>query len=110
MGPTGIVNVGHASMAVPVPDADRVAAGMRPRFRQCYQRGLASDPSLSGKLVIDAKIDPTGAVTTAEIVTNTGLSPEVAQCTAGVVKRAMFSAPGATGSRMNIPITFTQQR
>jgi len=108
-GPTGVAQVGGSTATVPISDADRVIAGLRGRFRNCYQQGLNSDPSMSGKVVISAKVGPNGEVSSADVSQNTGLSPTVAQCIAGVVKRATFSAPGGGGSTLQIPVTFVQQ-
>ncbi|AKV01732.1 putative abductin-like protein [Labilithrix luteola] len=108
-GPTGVAQVGGSTATVPVSDADRVIAGLRARFRSCYQQGLNSDPSMSGKVIISAKVGPNGEVSSADVSQNTGLSPTVASCIANVVKRATFSAPGGGGSTLQIPVTFVQQ-
>lgn len=100
---------GGSTATVPISDADRVIAGLRPRFKACYQTGLNQDPSMSGKVVISAKVGPNGEVSSADVSSNSGLSPGVASCIAGVVKRANFSPPGGGGSTLNIPVTFVQQ-
>jgi len=108
-GPTGVAQVGGSTATVPISDADRVVAGLRGRFRSCYQTGINTDPGMEGKVIISAKVGPNGEVTSADIAQNTGLSPSVASCIAGVVKRATFSAPGGGGSTLSIPVTFRQQ-
>jgi hypothetical protein len=108
-GPTGVAQVGGTSATVPISDADRVIANLRGRFRACYQTGLNSDPSMSGKVLISARVGPNGEVSSADVASNTGLSPAVAQCIAGHVRRATFSAPGGGGSTLQIPVTFVQQ-
>jgi hypothetical protein len=108
-GPKADAQVGGSTASVPVSDADRVIAGLRARFRNCYQQGLNTDPSMSGKVLISAKVAPNGEVQSADVAQNTGLSPTVAQCIAKVVKRAQFSAPGGGGSTLQIPVTFVQQ-
>jgi len=108
-GPTGVAEVGGATATVPVSDADRVVASLRGRFRSCYQTGLNSDPSMSGKVIVRANVGPNGEVLDVEVVQNTGLSQSVASCIAGVVRRATFSAPGGSGSSVSIPVTFVQQ-
>jgi hypothetical protein len=108
-GPTGDAQVGGSSASVPVSDADRVIAGLRPKFKACYQQGLNSDPTMSGKVVIQAKIAPTGEVDSASPAENTGLSATVASCIARAVRNAQFAAPGGTGSTLRIPVTFVQQ-
>jgi hypothetical protein len=109
-GPKGDAQIGGHSATVPVSDADRVIAGLRGRFRQCYQTGLNSDPTMAGKVVISAKVGPNGEVASSTVASNSGLSPTVANCIAGVVRRATFSAPGGSGSTLNIPVTFVQQK
>jgi hypothetical protein len=108
-GPKGDAQISGSSATVPVSDADRVIAGLRPRFRACYQTGLNSDPSMSGKVVITAKVAPNGEVSDASVSSNSGLSAAVASCIANHVKRAQFSAPGGGGSTLSIPVTFVQQ-
>jgi hypothetical protein len=108
-GPKAEAQVGGSTASVPISDADRVVAGLRPRFKQCYQVGLNSDPTMSGKVVVTAKVGPNGEVLDASIGSNTGLSPSVANCIAGAVKRAQFNPPGGGGSTLNIPVTFVQQ-
>lgn len=108
-GPKGDAQLGGTTASVPVSDADRVIAGLRGRFRNCYQQGLNTNPSMSGKVLISAKVAPNGEVSSADVVQNTGLSAEVAQCISKVVKRAQFSPPGGGGSTLQIPVTFVQQ-
>lgn len=108
-GPKGDVAFGGSTATVPISDADRVIAGLRPRFRQCYNTGLQSDPSMAGKVVITAKVGPNGEVSSADVSQNTGLSQGVASCISRVIKNATFSAPGGGGSTLNIPVTFVQQ-
>lgn len=109
-GPTGDAQIGGTTASVPVSGADRVVAGLRPKFKRCYEAGLAQDPGMSGKVVIAAKIGPNGEVASADVASNSGLSPSVASCIAGHVKRATFDAPGGSGSTLNIPVTFVQQK
>ncbi|MCW5831607.1 MAG: AgmX/PglI C-terminal domain-containing protein [Labilithrix sp.] len=108
-GPKGDAQISGSTATVPISDADRVIATLRPRFRQCYQTGLNSDPGMSGKVVITAKVGPNGEVSDANVSSNTGLSQSVASCIANVVKRASFNPPGGGGSTLNIPVTFVQQ-
>ena len=108
-GPKGDAQISGSSATVPISGADRVIAGLRARFRQCYQTGLNSDPSMSGKVTITAKVGPNGEVSDASVSSNTGLSQGVASCIANVVKRAQFDPPGGGGSTLNIPVTFVQQ-
>jgi hypothetical protein len=107
-GPTGVAQPGPINTNVPVLGADATVAGLRGRFRSCYQQGLSIDSNMSGKVIIAAKIGPNGEVTSSDIASINGLSPAVGQCIAGVVKRATFNAPGPSGASLQIPVTFVQ--
>ncbi|MFO0662856.1 MAG: AgmX/PglI C-terminal domain-containing protein [Polyangiaceae bacterium] len=100
---------GVQGMSVPVTGADAVIASLRGRFRSCYQQGIASDPTMAGKVVISAKVGPNGEVESAQVASNTGLSPTVGACIARAVKNAQFAAPGGSGSQLNIPVSFVLQ-
>ena len=71
----------------------RVGAALRGRMRSCYQTGLNVDPSMSGKLTVKVDIDALGEVSASSPLSNTGLSPAVAACVAGVLRRATFKGP-----------------
>jgi hypothetical protein len=106
-GPTGIANIGIPVTSTPISNADSVVAGLRGRFRSCYQTGLLSDSTMTGKVVISAKVGPNGEVSAADVASISGLSPAVGQCIAGVIRRATFSAPSGGGSStLQIPVTF----
>jgi hypothetical protein len=108
-GPTGDAQVGATIATVAVSNAERVVAGLRPGFRACYNQGLQSDPGMSGKVLVSAKISPNGEVASADAAQNTGLSAGVVQCILRKVKNAQFDSPGANGSTLQIPVTFIQQ-
>ena len=108
-GPTGKVDVGATTATVAVANAGAVVAGLRAGFRSCYNQGLNTDPTMSGKVMLSVKIAPNGEVSSADPSGNTGLSAGVVQCLVRKVKNAQFDAPGPTGSTLQIPITFVQQ-
>jgi len=90
----------------PIADADQVVASLRPQLKACYQAGLNQDPTLSGSVVILALIAPDGTVDSASLPAPSTLSAPVDTCLIRVVRGAHFSAPGGTGSKLRIPITF----
>jgi hypothetical protein len=108
-GPTGEAQIGATSASVPVNNAERVVAGLRAKFKSCYQKGLNSDPGMSGSVTIVTKVSPNGEVSAANGSSVTGLSPEVVACIERHVKNAQFDAPGGSGSTINIPVKFLQQ-
>jgi TonB family protein len=109
-GPTAIAQVGTTNATVAIPNADSVVAGLRGRFRSCYQKGLLEDSTMSGKVTISAKVGVNGEVVSSDVVSSSGLSPAVGRCIADVVRRATFSAPGGGGSTLQIPVTFVQSK
>jgi hypothetical protein len=109
-GPKGDASIGATSASVPVSNLERVVAGLRPKFRNCYQtQGLNVDPGMSGAVTMVVKIAPNGEVNSADPTANTGLSDPVVRCIARVLKNAQFDSPGATGSTVQIPVKFVKQ-
>lgn len=106
-GPKGDAVLGAHSESTPVANAARVLAGLRPRFRQCYQQGLATDPTMKGNVVLTIRVAPNGDVSTADVAKNTGLSPTVAACLVSAAKRAAFDPPGAAGATLSVPFTLS---
>jgi hypothetical protein len=106
---TGIADVGILDPTTPVANAERTVAGLRTGFRTCYNRGLLSDPTMAGKVVVSAKISPNGEVASADSAQNTGLSSDVVQCILRKVRTATFDGPGPNGATLQIPVTFVQQ-
>ncbi len=108
-GPVGDAQIGRAEMSVPVSGAERVVAGLRAKFKRCYDKGLQGDPSMAGSVTIVTKVAPNGEVSAADAQSTSGLSGEVVSCIQKVVKGAQFDAPGGSGSTINIPVKFVQQ-
>ena len=108
-GPTGEASIGATTATVPVANAERVIAGLRPGFRACYNQGLQQDPGMAGSVTITVKIGPNGEVSTADAASNAGLSDSVVKCIARKLKNAQFDPPGGSGSTINVPVKFVQQ-
>jgi hypothetical protein len=108
--PVGNVEFGGASASVPVSNAEAVIrTQIQPGAKRCYQKGLETDPSQSGKLVILIKVAPSGEVDSVSAASNSGLSAQVAGCIQSVARRAKFDAPGANGSTISVPFNFLKQ-
>jgi hypothetical protein len=108
-GPTGDAQTGALNMSAPVANAERTIAQLRPSFKSCYQKGLANDPSMAGKLIIQIDIAPNGDVSNVSKTGGSGLSPEVEQCIMNKVRTKSFDAPGGGGSKISVPVTFVKQ-
>lgn len=77
-----------------VEEIDRVFRSRAGVFRACYQREVAHDPKLAGKLVYTITIDENGAVTRVEQKPSTLKSKAVAACMSSQLKRLKFAAKG----------------
>ncbi len=108
-GPKGDISTGVTSMSVPVNNAERVIAGLRGRFKSCYQRGLSEDPNQSGKATFSVKVAPNGEVALVTVASNAGLSATVTGCIQRALQGANFDAPGGSGSALSVPVNFVQQ-
>jgi hypothetical protein len=62
--PVGDVQYTGSAMSVPVANAEAVIRSqIHPNAKKCYQRGLESDPTQAGKIVILIKVAPAGKST-----------------------------------------------
>lgn len=108
-GPSIQVSTLPPSMNQPLSDADRAIAKLRPRFKRCYQQGLAINPDMSGKATIVAKVGPNGEVLSSEIGSNEGLSSTVTSClTSAVTSYAQFTGNGSV-TTIRIPVSLVHQ-
>jgi hypothetical protein len=88
--------------------ASRVVASLRAGFRRCYDVGLGIDPTMSGKVMLSARIAPNGEVASAEASDNTGLSDGVVTCLVKRIRTAQFDG-GASATTLRVPVTFVRQ-
>jgi|GEM_PF-6650760 len=65
--------------------------------RFCYERELANQPNLAGRVNVRFVISPTGAVQTASVASSTLSSAPVETCVSGAVQRWTFPAPDGGG-------------
>jgi TonB family protein len=65
--------------------------------RHCYNKGLAKDDTLSGKVVVDFTIAATGKVSEAEVDSTTVSDEDVGKCIAKAAKRWKFPKPRGGG-------------
>jgi len=108
-GPKGSAVVGGAGVAGgKVGNASSVVARMRGRFRNCYQRGLNSNPEMAGSVSLVARIGPNGEVLSVGGGGGGGLGA-IVPCLKAVVRGGGFSPPDSGSAIISIPITFMKQ-
>lgn len=76
------------------------------RFRRCYERGLATDGALEGRVVVKFVIEKLGSVVQAEDGGSDFRDPNVVRCVVDVIRTISF--PRAEGSFVTVvyPIVF----
>jgi hypothetical protein len=105
--PVGEGSTGPAIANVPIANMESVIRSqIFPAAKRCYQRGLEADPTQAGKIVLSIKVDPSGEVSSASPVSNTGLSAQVAGCIVAAAKRAQFGQ--SPGGVVQVPFNFVQ--
>lgn len=78
-------------------EIDRVVRRHMNQIRYCYEKELAKDPNLQGKLVGSWTIAGTGLVASASISQNTMGSPPVGTCVERIIQRMRFPKPRGGG-------------
>jgi hypothetical protein len=107
MVPVGVVSAGNVSVSVPMGEADAIVRSVIvPGAKRCYQRELESHSSETGKLTVAIHVDASGAADSVTTPNGQGLQPPLVHCIVTVAKRAKFSAPGANGSTVSVPLKF----
>ena len=103
----GVVRVQGATVA----NAERVAAGMRAGFRNCYQRGLAEDKNMAGVLRLSLAVDPRGLVIDADVKQKgQAISAAVKDCIAARAQAAQFDPPqGASSAQVEFTATLKSE-
>lgn len=81
----------------------RVVKANLAKVSSCYEKGLAINADLSGTVMVQFVIAPTGAVSSSSA---TGVDAEVASCVAAAVKAFEFPKPKGGGQvQVNYPFT-----
>jgi hypothetical protein len=88
-------------------EIERVLRRVKSQIRFCYERELAKDPNLNGKIVVGFVIAGTGLVSTAKAAQNTMGNPKVGSCVVRIIKRLRFPKPRGGGQVIvNYPYLF----
>ncbi len=88
-------------------EIERVLRRVKSQIRFCYERELAKDPNLNGKVVIGFVIAGTGLVSTAKAAQNTMGNDKVGSCVVRIIQRLRFPKPRGGGQVIvNYPYLF----
>jgi outer membrane biosynthesis protein TonB len=109
-GPRGNATVGDAAVAGgTVTDASRVVAQMRAGFRACYNRGLAENPDIEGKIALSIKVGPTGQVLSVTATKTGNVPASVIDCVKARANSANFAPPQGGAAVVQVPVSFVKQ-
>ena len=78
-------------------EISRVIRRNLPRFKFCYEKQLAANPDLAGKVAVSFTIAPTGAVARASVQESSMNEAAVESCVARVMKSLKFPKPRGGG-------------
>jgi hypothetical protein len=110
-GPKGQIKPGaiEEKMSPGILDEAQVIATVRkrlPAIRNCYEKGLAHDPALTGKLSVQFTIGTSGRVTASKAVTDSLGNPSVTSCVLTKFKGFTFDKPEGGSITFVYPLMF----
>jgi len=108
-GPKGDIQIGKATSSVQIDNLEATVNKLKPGYRQCYNKGLEQDPSMSGRAVFVANVGPNGEVSGVDVRENSGLSDFVLDCIKKKIRNAEFAPPGGGGTAVQLPVNFIKQ-
>lgn len=109
-GPKGTAAVGGANVSGGnVTNAARVVAAMRAGFRMCYNRALASNPDVEGRISLSLRIGPGGEVQGVTAVPSGNLPDSVVSCVKARAQAGQFDPPEGGSAVIQVPVTFVKQ-
>jgi hypothetical protein len=82
---------------------------MRAGFRACYNRGLATNPDIEGKIALSIRVGPTGQVASVTATKTGNIPSEVVDCVKARASSASFAAPQGGAAVVQVPVSFVKQ-
>ncbi len=105
--PTTRTGTPSVSGRIPPEVIQRIVRQNHGRFRMCYERGLASNPNLAGRVAVRFVIDNNGAVSFAGNGGGDLPSSEVTSCVVRAFYGLSFPAPEGGVVKVTYPIMFS---
>jgi hypothetical protein len=87
-------------------DIRQVVGAKSDAIRYCFEKQLATDPTLSGKIITRWNIELDGSVKGASTVSSTVQSPEVEGCIVRTIEQLRFQKPSGGICRIDYPFVF----
>lgn len=103
--PCSIECKGEVTQALRSGLAGRGGAG-----RRCYEKSLAQNATLSGKMTIHVKVAPNGQVCAANVASDSLQDPGLANCILGVFRASTLTAPQGGCVEVDVPLNFVPNK
>lgn len=107
--PTGDANTGAAAGASNVKDADGVIARNRWRFKACYNKALAADPTAGGTVKVTVKVGEGGEVVSASKASSDAPG-DLTQCIVSSFNSMKFSPPDGGSATFTVPVVLSAKK
>lgn len=107
--PSGEASTGAAAGASNVKDADSVIARNRWRFKACYNKALATDPSAGGTVKVTVKVGEGGEVVNAGVASSDAPSA-LTQCIVSSFRSMKFSPPDGGSATFTVPVVLSAKK
>jgi hypothetical protein len=104
--PEADANLGRGQGQLPREVIQRIMRTGSGAFRLCYQRGLASNPKLEGRVNVHFVIGPNGSVTEVTTPGSTLKDENVLRCISARVAAMTFPSPGGDTVSVTYPFIF----
>jgi outer membrane biosynthesis protein TonB len=107
--PTGEASTGSAAGASNVKGVDSVIASNRWRFKACYNKALASDPTAGGTVKVSVKIGEGGEVVSASPASSDAPGG-LTQCIVSSFMSMKFSPPDGGTAQFTVPVVLSSKK
>jgi outer membrane biosynthesis protein TonB len=107
--PSGEATTGAAAGASNVKDVDSVIARNRWRFKNCYTKALATDPTAGGTVRVTVKVGEGGEVVSASAASSDAPSG-LTQCIVGSFNSMKFSPPDGGSATFTVPVVLSAKK
>jgi outer membrane biosynthesis protein TonB len=107
--PQGNASTGVAAGAGNLPDADSKIAQNRWRFRACYTKALATDPSAGGTIRVTVHVGEGGEVTGANAASSDA-GAALTSCVVSAFSSIHFSPPDGGSATFTVPVVLSAKK
>lgn len=109
-GPRGTVDATRIdNVGGRILDAARVVASLRGGFRACYNRALAQNPDVQGRISLSLRVGVGGRVEGVSATPSGNVPDALVQCVRARAQSAEFAPPEGGAAIVNVPVGFVRQ-